>query len=60
MRSTKMSYKNEVDIDKRRLDKIKYEILKEEDNNAKTQRYSYTEMVEKVKRIIINAVDEKL
>ena len=55
-----MSYKTDVEINKKKLDKIKYEILKEEDNNAKTQRYTYSEMVERVKRIIINAVDGKI
>lgn len=55
-----MSYKNDIEINKKKLDKIKYEILKEEDNNAKTQRYTYSEMVERVKRIIINNVDGKL
>ena len=44
----------------KKLEKIKFEILRMEDENSKTKYYSNSDMVEKIKQIIKNGVDGKL
>lgn len=50
--------KNE--INEKRLDKIKFEILRLEDENLKTKNYDKEAMVDKIKQTIKNGVDGKL
>lgn len=47
-------------ISENRLDKIKFEILQLEDENAKTKAFSNSEMVEKIKQIIVTGVEERI
>lgn len=49
----------EQKINKKKLDKIKLEILQMEDENAKTKNYGYNDMVDKIKQTIKNGVDGK-
>ena len=55
-----MSYNDGQEINNKRLDKIKFEILRLEDDNAKTKYYTQTEMIEKIKQIIKDGIDGKL
>ena len=47
-----MSANNVNETNEKKLDKIKFEILRLEDENAKTKNYTYGEMVEKIKQTI--------
>lgn len=47
-------------ISENRLDRIKFEILQLEDENAKTKAFSNPEMVEKIKQIIVTGVEERI
>ena len=51
---------NDQELNERKLDKIKYEILKLEDENSKTKNYSYSDMVDRIKQTIKDGVDGKL
>ena len=55
-----MSVINDQEINVKKLDKIKYEILRMEDENSKTKNYSYSDMVDKIKQTIKDGVDGKL
>lgn len=55
-----MSIDNDLETNDKKLDKIKYEILRLEDENSKTKNYGYNDMVEKIKQTIKDGVDEKL
>ena len=55
-----MSTNNMDDINQKKLDKIKFEILRLEDENSKTKDYTYGDMVEKIKQTIKDGVDGKL
>lgn len=55
-----MSTNNMDDINQKKLDKIKFEIIKLEDENSKTKDYTYGDMVEKIKQTIKDGVDGKL
>lgn len=55
-----MALNDKQEIDNRRLDKIKFEILQLEDENAKTKDCTQNEMVEKIKQAIKSGVDGKL
>jgi len=46
-------------LDERKLKKMKYLILKLEDENSKTKKYNYGQMVEKIKNIIIDTLKER-
>lgn len=48
------------EVDQKKLNKLKFEILRLEDENSKTKDYSYGEMVEKIKQAIKDGVDGKL
>lgn len=50
----------ESQLNERKLNRIKFEILRLEDENSKTKNYGYGEMVEKIKQLIKDAVDGKL
>ena len=54
-----MSNKPDGEINERKLDKIKFEILKLEDENAKTKNHTPSTMVEKIKQKIKDGVDGK-
>lgn len=54
-----MSTNKEQEISEKRLDKIKFEILRLEDENAKTKNFGYGEMVEKIKQVIKEGADGK-
>lgn len=47
------------EIDGNKLDKMKYDILQLENENLKTNEYKYAEMVEKIRKIIIDGVKDK-
>lgn len=49
----------EQETNEKKLDKIKFEILQMEDENAKTKNYGYNDMVDKIKQAIKNGVDGK-
>ena len=55
-----MSISNDIDINDKKLDKIKFEILRLEDENSKTKDYGYNDMVEKIKQTIKDGADGKL
>ena len=55
-----MSINNDQEINEKKLDKIKFEILRLEDENSKTKNYTYNGMVEKIKQTIKDGVDGKL
>lgn len=55
-----MTLNDGQEINSRRLDKIKFEILQLEDENAKTKNYTQTEMVDKIKQTIKDGVDGRL
>ena len=55
-----MSTNKEIEINEKKLDKIKFEILRLEDENSKTKDYGYNDMVEKIKQTIKDGVDGKL
>lgn len=55
-----MSTNESKEKDNKRLDKIKFEILKIEDENAKTKKYNNTEMVDKIRQVIKENVDGRL
>lgn len=55
-----MSNDFEQEINEKRLDKIKYEILRLEDENSKTKNYGYGDMVEKIKQTVKDGADGKL
>ena len=55
-----MSVSNVNETNEKKLDKIKFEILRLEDENAKTKNYTYGEMVEKIKQTIKDGVDGKM
>ncbi len=44
------------EIDRNRLEKMKYDILQLENENLKTNEYKYSEMVERIRKIIIDGV----
>ena len=48
------------EINDKKLDKMKFEILRLEDENSKTKNYKDADMVEKIRQIIKNGVDGKL
>ena len=48
------------EINEQRLEKIKFEILRLEDENNKTKNYDYKDMVEKIKQIIKDGADGKI
>ena len=50
----------EIETNDRKLDKIKFEILRLEDENSKTKNYGYNDMVDKIKQTIKDGVDGKL
>lgn len=54
-----MSLSDNNEINGKKLDKIKFEILRLEDENSKTKNYNYGDMVEKIKQIIKDGVDGK-
>ena len=47
-------------INEKKLEKIKFEILRLEDENSKTKNHGYNDMVEKIKQIIKDGVNGKL
>lgn len=51
---------NDQETNEKKLDKIKYEILRLEDENSKTKNLGYGEMVDKLKQTIKDGVDGKL
>lgn len=51
---------SELELNEKKLKKIEYEILKLENENAKTKNYGKRDMVERIKRLIKDGVDEKL
>ena len=55
-----MSIINDQETNEKKLDKIKFEILRLEDENAKTKNYGYNDMVEKIKQTIKDGVDGKI
>ncbi len=55
-----MSINNDQETNEKKLDKIKYEILRLEDENAKTKSKGYTDMVNIIKQTIKDGVDGKL
>lgn len=55
-----MSVNDINETNEKKLDKIKFEILRLEDENSKTKDYSYGDMVEKIKQTIKDGVDGKL
>lgn len=55
-----MSINNDQETNDKKLDKIKFEILRLEDENSKTKNYGYNDMVEKIKQTIKDGVDGKL
>lgn len=48
------------ELNEKKLEKIKFEILRLEDENSKTKDKSYGDMVEKIKQTIKDGVDGKL
>ena len=48
------------EINEKKLEKIKFEILRLEDENSKTKDYSNSDMIEKIKQTIKDGVDGKL
>lgn len=55
-----MSLRDKQETNEKKLEKIKFEILRMEDENSKTKYYSNSDIVEKIKQIIKNGVDGKL
>lgn len=55
-----MSANDVNDTNEKKLDKIKFEILRLEDENSKTKDYTNGDMVEKIKQTIKDGVDGKL
>ena len=55
-----MSISNDQETNDKKLEKIKFEILRLENENSKTKNYGYNEMVEKIKQTIKDGVDGKL
>lgn len=55
-----MSLSDKQEMNEKKLDKIKFEILRMEDENSKTKNYSNSDMVEKIKQTIKDGVDGKL
>lgn len=55
-----MSVSDLNETNERKLNKIKFEILRLEDENSKTKDCTYGEMVEKIKQTIKDGVDGKL
>lgn len=55
-----MSVNDVNETNDKKLDKIKFEILRLEDENTKTKNYGYGDMVEKIKQTIKDGVDGKL
>lgn len=51
---------NEQELNEKKLKKIEYEILKLEDENAKTKNYGKLDMVERIKQLIKDGVNGKL
>lgn len=50
----------ENQLNERKLNRIKFEILRLEDENSKTKNYGNGDMVDKIKQLIKDAVDGKL
>ena len=55
-----MSINNDQETNEKKLDKIKFEILRLEDENAKTKNYGYNDLVETIKQTINDGVDGKI
>ena len=51
---------SEQTLNEKKLKKIEYEIIKLENENAKTKNYGRGDMVERIKQLIKDGVDGKL
>ncbi len=48
---------NEIKLDEKKLTRLKYEILKLENENIKERKYTRSAMIDTIRKIIIEEVD---